>query len=76
MRGHEVFSNEDSVGVTSQDDAINVELLAFQLTGDTLNVRVDLRRNRSDGLIYLTAAEAMKVAKELRRLAIAAFEAS
>jgi hypothetical protein len=74
--GHTVFTNEDSTGVASEDKSINVALLVFQLTGDTLNVRVDLRRGRFDGLVYLTAVEAMKIAKELRRLAIAAFEAS
>ena len=72
--GHEVFSHKDDVGVFSDDEKINVMLMVFQLTGDTLNVRIDLRNQLSDGLVYLTASEAMKIAKELRRLALAAFE--
>jgi hypothetical protein len=72
--GHEVFSHEDDVGVDSDDVKINVKLMVFQLTDNTLNVRIDLRNQRSDGRVYLTASEAMKIAKELRRLALAAFE--
>ena len=75
--GHTVFSHDgDDVGVVSDAEAVNVTLLVFTLTGDTLSVRVDLREGKSNGVVYLTPVEAVRIARELRRLAIAAFEAS
>lgn len=73
--GHSVHIDGDHAGLVADEDSTIVNRLSFERDGETFRVSVDLRQNRSDGLVYMSATEVMRLSKALRSLAIAAFEA-
>jgi hypothetical protein len=75
MQGHSV-TIETAIAVICEDsEALErvIKLVAFDKVDGSISLRVNLMTGRSEGQAYLSADEALNLAKALRNMAIQVF---